>query len=104
VRSEPGEHVVAVLPDGLSDDDRRVGRDLPEDVHAHPLGRDEAVPGLGVERVGPPELPILPPEGPRQGSLELGLGRPAGLVGRGPEIAARYEDDVAGPERSTIER
>ena len=40
---EARQNMVAVLPDGLGDDERRVGVDLGEDFHAVLLAVDEAV-------------------------------------------------------------
>ena len=40
---EPGQHVMAVLPDGFDDDQRRIWRDVAEDLHAALLAVDEAV-------------------------------------------------------------
>ena len=44
VGAQPGQHVVAVLPHRLGDDERRVGRDALEDLDARALAVDEAVP------------------------------------------------------------
>ena len=43
VRDQPVQHVMRVLPDGLGHDQRRVGIDAGEDLHAFLLRADEAV-------------------------------------------------------------
>ena len=40
---QAGENVMAVLPDGLDDDERGGGVDGGEDIHSHALVEDEAV-------------------------------------------------------------
>ena len=40
---QAGEDVMAVLPDGLDDDERGGGVDGGEDIHSHALVEDEAV-------------------------------------------------------------
>ena len=45
------EEVVAVLPDGLGDDERRIVRDVAEDLHAVFLAVNEPVAFGRVERV-----------------------------------------------------
>ena len=35
---QPGEDMMAVLPDGLDDDERRIRRNLPENLHARTAG------------------------------------------------------------------
>ena len=51
--AQPGEDVMAVLPDRLGDDERRVAVDAREDVHAHALAGDEAVARAGIDRMRP---------------------------------------------------
>ena len=52
MRDQAGEDVMAVLPDRLGDDERRVGGNVAEDFHAVLLAVDEAVAFLLVEGMG----------------------------------------------------
>ena len=49
--AQPGQHVMAVLPDRLGHDDGRVAVDAREHVHAHALAGDEAVAGARIHGV-----------------------------------------------------
>ena len=57
VGAQAGQDVVAVLPDGLDDDERRVRREPLEDLDAGALAVDEPVPALRVDRVTAPHRP-----------------------------------------------
>lgn len=44
MRAQAGQDVVAVLPDGLGDDEWRIDRNVLENFQSHALAVDEAVP------------------------------------------------------------
>ncbi len=83
-----GKDVVAVLPYGLSDNDRRVGMDLQENVHAHALIIDEAVPPILAVRVRAAQGKPFGPQGFGELLFHLRLSRPADLICRLAQIAA----------------
>jgi hypothetical protein len=93
---EACEDVVAVLPDGLDDDEGGVGVDGGEDIHTHALVEDKAVLEVVAVGMGAADLEALGGEGLDDGALGLGLGGPADLVGRLTQIAAGDEKDFAG--------
>ena len=83
---QPGQDVVAVLPDRLRHDHRRIGGNGLEHVHAHPLGGNEAMLLHRVIRVGSDHFHAF---GSKRGDDLLFhglLGRPAGLVGREAQV------------------
>ena len=102
--AKAGEHVVAVLPDRLCDDERAVRIDRPEDVHAHPLAADEAVARRRVGRMAPDDAGAVATEGCVDVPLELDLGGPAESVGSLPEVAAGDEGHLAGHRGSSRPR
>ena len=53
--AQPGQDVVAVLPDRLGDDERGVAVDAGEHVHAHALAGDEAVATRRVDGMAAPD-------------------------------------------------
>ena len=95
VGPQAGQDVVAVLPDGLDDDERRVRREPLEDLDARALAVDEAVPVLRVDGVAAPHRPAERGDRRREVVLELALRRPARHVRRGPQVAARDGVDGA---------
>jgi len=94
--AKAGEDVVAVLPDGLGDDEGRVGGDVAEDFHAVLLAVDETVAFLFVEGVGAPDGKAFAFDGGDEAFFHGVLGGLAGLVGGGAEVAAGDEIDGAG--------
>ena len=93
---QAGEDVMAILPDGLDDDERGGGVDGGEDIHSHALVEDEAVLEVFAVGMGAADLESLGGEGLDDCALCLGLGGPADLVGRLTQIAAGDEKDFAG--------
>ena len=91
VREQAVEDVVRVLPDGLGDDQRLVGIDVAEDLHAFLLIADEAVLFVLLVRVAADELVALGLECGGEGLLHRGLGGPALLVGGEAEVAVDDE-------------
>ena len=90
------EDVMAVLPDGLDDDQRGFGVDPLEYIHSHALVEDEAVLQVVAVGMGAADLEALGGEGLDDGALGLGLGGPADLVGRLTQIATGDEKDFSG--------
>jgi hypothetical protein len=93
---QTGEDVMAVLPDGLDNDERRGGVDALEDIHSHALAEDEAVLEVFAVRVRAADLEALGGEGLNDGALGLCLGGPTQEIGRLTQIAVCDEDDFAG--------
>ena len=93
---QPGEHVMGVLPDRLGHDERGFGVQAGEHRDALVLGGDEAVLFLRLVgmRAGQPET--QPADGGAERALERALRGPADLVGGGPQVAARDEEDGFG--------
>ncbi|MCQ8834325.1 hypothetical protein [Streptomyces malaysiensis] len=91
--AQTGEHVVAVLPDGLDDDERGVLGYPLEDLDPGALAVDEPVPLGLVDRVAAAHLPAQVGEGRGEVALQLLLGGPAGDVGGGAQIAAGHGVD-----------
>ena len=90
---EAVEDVVGVLPDGLSDHERGVGRDVAEDLHPIFLAIDEAVLLFWIVGMGALDLPSFAFNGLGDLLFHGGLGFLAFLIGRGAEIAACDEID-----------
>ena len=80
VSEQPGQDVMAVLPDAFSDDERGVRIEGPEDFHAHFLGIDETMALGRIPGVRTDQFPALGLEGAGQRGFHPGLLRPAGLV------------------------
>ena len=93
--SEPRQHMAAVLPHRLGHHERRGGIDRTKDLDAVRLTVDEAVSLGGVYRVSAHDASAECGEGGSDRGLELGLRRPAHLVGGESRVAAGDEDDVA---------
>ncbi len=89
VGSQTRKNVVAVLPHGLRNDERRIHGDVLEHLEPHPLAGDEAVSGERINRVralhGPPQTRKRRAEGEFHGVLH----RPASVVRRRAQVAAR---------------
>jgi hypothetical protein len=93
---QSGENVVAVLPYGFGDNDRRVGMDLHENIHAHALVIDEAVFQIVAVRVRAAQREALGTQGFCQLLFHLGLRRPADLVCGLAQVAAGDQQNFAG--------
>ena len=93
VGAQPGEHVMAVLPDRLGHDQRRLRRDAAEDLEPHALAADEPVPGGGVDVVGAHHLPAVGRERVGEDALQADLGGPARRVRGLAQVARRDEVD-----------
>ncbi len=93
VRDEAVKNVVGILPDGLGDDDRRVGVDGREDLHAFFLRGDEAVFHVLLVAVRAHELVAEFGDGGREGFLHFLLGGPADGVGGVAKVAVGDERD-----------
>lgn len=91
MRSETGKNVVGILPSRGRKDKRRLGRDVPEDIHTHALARDKAMSGRLAAGECPLEFVAQVGEDFCQCLLQLCLGRPADLIGRLAEISAGNE-------------
>ena len=81
MRIQPVQHVMAVLPDRLDHDQRRVRRNLAEDLHPVLLAVDESVLLHGVAGVPAAHLAAFAADGVHDGLFGLRLRRPALLVG-----------------------
>ena len=90
-----GEDVVAVLPHGLGHNDRRVGMDLHENVHARALIIDEAVPQILAVRVRAAQRKPLGPQGFGELLFHLRLSRPADLICGLAQVAAGDQQNFA---------
>ncbi len=97
--AQPGQHMMAVLPDGLGHDQRRVGMDVLEDLHPHALAGDEAVAGGGVVGVGAPHGHAGAGECVADLALHLFLRWPADLIGGQAQIAAGDQQRLMRAER-----
>jgi len=93
VRDESVEDVVRILPDGLGDDDGRVGIDTGEDFHAFLLRGDEAVFHVGLVAVGADEFVAKVGDGGGEGLFHFLLGGPADGVGGVAEVAVGDQRD-----------
>ena len=78
--TQASEDVVAVLPDRLGDDQRRVGIDALEHVHAHALAVNEPVLESFVVVVRPFDRPAFTRKGGGQLLFEFVLCRPTHLT------------------------
>jgi hypothetical protein len=96
VAAQAGQDVVAVLPDRLDHDERRVDRDALEDLDARSLAVDETVALVRIERVATLDLPAERVDRCREVGLQLLLRGPARDVRAGPEIATGHRVDGAG--------
>jgi hypothetical protein len=90
---QPGEHVVAILPNGLGDDDRGIGIQPGKDRHALLLAGDEAVLLRRVVRVGAFYLAATGADRIAELLLHRGLGRPTHGVGTRPQVTAGNQKD-----------
>jgi hypothetical protein len=68
------------------------GFDLRKDIHAHPLARDESVSRLRIHLEGPFDANAFQREALSQLPFHFSLRRPAGEVGRLPQVAAGNQD------------
>ena len=91
MRGEASENVMRVLPDGLGDDERRVGINVLEDVHAFALRINEAVFGVRIELVRANQFVAFSLERGGERGFHFLLRRPARLVGREAQIATGDE-------------
>ena len=93
---QPGEYVVAVLPDRFGDNDRSIRMDLHKNIHAHALVIDEAMLQILAVRVRAPQPEALGAQGIGQLFLHLCLGCPADLIGGLAQVAAGDQQNIAG--------
>ncbi len=96
MRAEAGEHVMAVLPDRLGHNERRVCGYIAEDFHAVFLAVDEAVAFRLVEGVSAFDRIAFLVNGGGQVLFEGLLGSLTFLIGGSAEIAAGDEIDGGG--------
>ena len=96
---QPGEYVVAVLPDGFGDNDRGIRMYPHKNIHAHALVIDEAVLEILAVRVRAAQREALGAQRLGQLFLHLCLGRPADLIGGLAQVAAGNEQNFAGGNR-----
>src|SRR5437867_11732674 len=87
---------MAVLPDSLDDNQRRIRRNTAEDLHAPLLAVDEAMLFGGIARMPAPDLDAFGANGGHDRLLGAGLRRPALLVRGKPQIAAGDHDHSIG--------
>ncbi len=73
MHSQPSQNVMAVLPHGFGDDQRGVGGNVGEDVHAHALAADEPMPLDRIDFVGALDRDPLAGEGSGDLLLHCGL-------------------------------
>ena len=93
VGAQAREHVVAVLPDRLDDDERGIRRQRLEHLDARALAVDEAVSGHRVDAVAAFDRPAESLDGGREVGLEPLLRRPALHVGAEAEVAGCHGVD-----------
>jgi len=80
MRAETRQHMMAILPDGLYDDQRRVIRDVSEHLHPITLAVDESMTFFGIDRVAPFYLMPKPSDSIGYRILNGLLGWPTELV------------------------
>ena len=85
---ESGKDVVRILPHGLGNDDRRVGRDAGKGIHALALVRQESVATFGIDWMGALQRDAEPLHRLTQLGFQRLLCRPADLVGAFAQVAA----------------
>src|SRR6185437_15964410 len=93
VRIEAVQNVMAILPDGLDDDQGRRGWNLAEHFHAALLAIDKAVLFGWIERVAALCFRAETADGGGDGLFGAFLRGPAFLIGREPQISARDENN-----------
>ena len=93
VRRQAVEDVVRILPRGKGHHQRLLRVDLPEDRAPVLLAVDEAVFFLRIVRMAARHPVALGLDGLRDGSLDLGLLRPALPIGRQPQVAVGNQGD-----------
>src|SRR5262245_883193 len=81
---------MAVLPDSLHHHQRRIKRDLTEDIHAAFLAVDEAMLFDRIKRMPSAHLTALGADGGHHDLFSPGLRRPALLIGRESQITIGY--------------
>ena len=92
---QPRENMIAVLPHSLSHKDGRFRMDLREHIHTHALAVDEAVLESFIVRMSASQRETFGGKGGGELLFHLRLGRPADLVRRLAQIAARNEQNLA---------
>src|SRR4051794_1930572 len=85
--------MVAVLPDGLHNDERSIGRDSPKDFHSALLTIDETVAFFGVELVAANDVAAAIANGGDDGTLGGLLGGPAHAICGQAQIAVSNKTD-----------
>ena len=93
---EAGEDMVAVLPDGLYDDEGRCGVDGGEDVHAHALAADEAVFAHRIVCVSAAKHHALLEKRRLEHVFEIRLSGPADFIGRLAQVSIGDQQDFVG--------
>src|SRR5215468_9255089 len=88
------EQVMAVLPDTLGDDERRVGVELAKHLHPHFLGVNEAMLLPWVVRVSADDLPTFRLQRRGEDSFHFRLFGPALLIGGETKIAVGHQVNV----------
>ena len=91
MRGESGEDVMRVLPDGFGDNERRIGINALEDIHAFALRINKTVSGVLVILVRADDVIAFRLERGGEGGFHLFLRGPADLIGREAQIAAGDE-------------
>ena len=93
VGNQPGQYVVAILPDRFHNHQRRIRRNLAEYLHSVILAVDETVPLNRIDGVPAPHGISLAANGTRHRFLHLRLRGPAVLVGGEPQVSTSNQDD-----------
>src|SRR5271165_2951562 len=93
MRIKSGQNVVTILPDRFEDNQPRVTRYVPEDVHPMFLALDEAMPDGWMEGVSAADIVSGGANGIDKRGFSAFLGRPTLTVGGRPQVAARDQDN-----------
>lgn len=88
------QNVMAILPGGGGEHQVGFGVDISEDIHAHPLAGNEAVPAAGIDGKGASHGNACVLETLGQLALQILLGSPADLIGRKSQVTAGDQNDV----------
>jgi hypothetical protein len=92
--AEACQDMMAVLPHRLSDYNPGIRMNAGEDIHAHPLIPNKPMTKTRVIRMSSLDSYALTRESGRDPGFHLRLGRPAGLIGRLPEVSACHQQDL----------
>ena len=91
MRSQSGENVVRILPDGFGDNQRRIGINAFEDFETFALRINEPVSGDWIELMRADQLVAFRFERGGKGGFHLFLRGPADLIGGEAEVATGDE-------------